>query len=144
MLHSWLVTRRKALSGLAAPLLGFLVLPSARANEGARHFISEAFRMREEAIAAGDQAYGAVIVADGRIAGYGPSRVITDSNNDAHAERVALWDAQRRTGRKGLPGAVIYATSTPCMICQPGLARAGIARMFVGENAEDAGPPLGG
>lgn len=144
MLHAKSMTRRTALTGIAAPLLGVLVLSPARANESARHFISEAFRMRDEAIAAGDQAYGAVIVADGRIAGYGPSRVITGNNKDAHAERVALWDAQKRTGRKRLSGAVIYATSTPCMICQPALARAGIARMFVGENGEDAGPPLGG
>ena len=34
---------------------------------------------------------GAVLVLDGRIAGWGPSRVVTDRNPDAHAERVAIW-----------------------------------------------------
>ncbi len=144
MLHSWFVTRRTALTGLAAPLLGLLAPPSARANGDARQFINEAFRMRDDAIAAGDQPYGAVIIVDGRVAGYGPSRVITGNNNDAHAERVALWDAQKRLGGDKLPGAVIYSTSTPCMICQPALAKAGIVRMFVGERGVDAGPPKEG
>ncbi len=52
--------------------------------------------MKEIAVASGDQAYGAVIVRGGVIIGYGPSRVIADRNIDAHAERVALWDAQKR------------------------------------------------
>lgn len=97
--------------------------------------------MRDEAIAAGDQAYGAVVVLDGCIAGYGPSRVIADSNLDAHAERVALWDAQSRLGRKQLAGAIIYSTSIPCMVCQPALSAAGIERMYVGPQAIDEGPP---
>lgn len=111
------------------------------AAEPDRLFVAEAFRMKDEAVARGDQPYGAVIVVAGTIAGYGPSRVNSDRNPDAHAERVALWEAQKRLGRQVLEGAVVYATSPPCGACQRALASAGVARMRVGPTAEDAGPP---
>jgi len=106
-----------------------------------RIFVAEAFRMKDEAVARGDQPYGAVIVVAGAIAGYGPSRVNSNRNPDAHAERVALWEAQKRLGRQILEGAVVYATSRPCAACQRALASSGVARMRVGPTAEDAGPP---
>ena len=106
--------------------------------------MAEAKRMKEEAVARGDQPYGAVLVVAGVIAGYGPSRVNSDSNPDAHAERVALWDAQTRLGRQILDGAVVYATSRPCAACQRALAAARVERMLVGPAAEDAGRPQGG
>jgi tRNA(Arg) A34 adenosine deaminase TadA len=103
--------------------------------------VTEATRMKEEAVARGDQPYGAVVVVAGAIAGYGPSRVNSDNNPDAHAERVALWDAQKRLGRHALDGAIVYATSRPCSACQRALAAAGIERMLVGPTPEDAGRP---
>ncbi|HRK18303.1 MAG TPA: nucleoside deaminase [Hyphomicrobiaceae bacterium] len=133
--------RRALLAGAAfaasAPLL------AARAHASDAAFIREAFRMRDEAIAAGDQPYGAVVVLDGRIVGYGPSRVVTDRNLDAHAERVALWAAQKALGRQRLDGAVIYSSSVPCLACQRALAPAGITRMIHGRDMIDAGPPRG-
>ena len=97
--------------------------------------------MRAKAIAAGDQPYGAVLVVGGEIVGWGPSRVVVDRNPDAHAERVALWDAQTRLGRRRLDGAVIYATSIPCAVCQRALAAAGVARMIFGPEGRDGGAP---
>lgn len=113
----------------------------ASSSSAARHFIAEAERMREMAVKAGDQPYGAVLVNDGVIVGYGPSRVVSDKNPDAHAERVALWDAQRKLGRQDLTGAVIYSTSRPCSACQAALARAKIERMYHGPDGTDGGPP---
>ncbi len=95
--------------------------------------------MRDVAVASGDQAYGAVIVLEGCIVGFGPSRVVVDANTAAHAERVALWDAQERLGRRDLPGAQIYSTSRPCMVCQSALAQAGVVRMhFAAGETQDA------
>lgn len=111
------------------------------AAEPDRFFVAEAFRMKDEAVARGDQPYGAVMVVAGSIAGYGSSRVVSDRNPDAHAERMALWEAQERLGRPLLDRAVVYATSPPCSACQRALASANIARMRVGPTAEDAGPP---
>ncbi len=54
--------------------------------------------MRDEAVRTGDQAYGAVVVKDGRIIGFGPSRVVLKNDASAHAEREAIREAQARLG----------------------------------------------
>lgn len=136
--------RRRTVLAAAGAVLGASKAAGARAPEVAepdRFFMAEAFRMKDEAVARGDQPYGAVMVVAGTIAGCGPSRVNSDRNPDAHAERVALWEAQKRLGRQMLEGAVVYATSPPCAACQRALASAGVERMRVGPMAEDAGPP---
>ena len=100
-------TTRRAVVVRAGCGIVALVLPgnAAALGEAERHFIAEAARMKREAEASGDQPFGAVVVKDGSIIGYGPSRVIVDRNPDAHAERVALWDAQRRLGMNDMTGA---------------------------------------
>ena len=104
-------------------------------------FVAEAVRMKEQAIASGDQPFGAVVVRSGEIIGYGPSRVIIDRNPDAHAERVALWDAQHRLGTKDISGAVMYSTSRPCETCENALALGNVDRMYFGLSTIDAGRP---
>lgn len=51
--------------------------------------------MRDAAIRAGDQPYGAVALRGAQIVGEAPSRVVSANNLDAHAEREALRDALR-------------------------------------------------
>ena len=104
-------------------------------------WFKEAESMRRLALSWGDQNYGAVLVLNGQLVGEGPSRVVKDRDNDAHAERVAIRDAQRRLGRKELSGAVLYSTSRPCLLCEHAAARAGIARMYFGSAMQDAGQP---
>jgi tRNA(Arg) A34 adenosine deaminase TadA len=129
-----------ALGGIAAFFQG--VRPgAARDATTTQLFVAEAARMKREAVASGDQPFGAVVVMGDTIVGYGPSRVVSDRNPDAHAERVALWDAQRRLGRRDLSGAVIYSTSRPCAICERALADGNIEQMFFGPEATDAGKP---
>lgn len=136
-------TRRDMLIGLGATALPLVSCPLAMAapDEQARHFIAEAERMRAEAVARGDQPFGAVVVRRAKIIGYGPSRVVVDRNPDAHAERVAIWDAQRRLGTKDLAGAVLYSTSRPCRTCEAVAASANVGRMYHGPAAADAGKP---
>jgi tRNA(Arg) A34 adenosine deaminase TadA len=110
-------------------------------GEREEYFIAEAFRMKRLAVASGDQPFGAVLVRAGAIIGYGPSRVVVDGNPAAHAERVALWDAQRRLGADDMTGAVIYSTSRPCAACEEAMARANVERMYFGMAATDAGRP---
>jgi tRNA(Arg) A34 adenosine deaminase TadA len=88
-----------------------------------------------------EQCENTVVVRDGAIIGYGPSRVIVDRNPDAHAERVALWDAQKWLGIKNLSGAMIYSTSRPCSACEGALALANVERMYFGADGADGGRP---
>jgi tRNA(Arg) A34 adenosine deaminase TadA len=90
----------------------------------------------------GDQPFGAVLVLDAAVVGFGPSRVVLHSNQDAHAEREAIRDAQARLGRSRLDGSILYSTSRPCSICERAAARAGVQRMYFGQAPHDAGRPL--
>lgn len=106
-----------------------------------RRWIEAAASMKRLAESWGDQAYGAVLVADGAIVGEGPSRVVTRGDPTAHAEREAIRDAQRRVGRTSLAGSVLYSTSRPCRQCEIAAAEAQVARMVYGEGLNDAGQP---
>lgn len=113
----------------------------AEATQPGAFAISEAHRMRDLAISTGDQAYGAVVVLDGKIIGYGPSRVVQERDPDAHAERVAIREALIQIRQTTLPGAVLVSTSRPCAACERAAFRAGLARMYFGPNGRDAGAP---
>jgi tRNA(Arg) A34 adenosine deaminase TadA len=125
---------------VALAALGAALAPrSVRAQH--RDFTAAAFRMREQAVAAGDQAYGAVVVRNGEIVGWGPSRVRQNGAWEGHAEREAMRDAQRGLGREDLSECVMYSTSHPCDECRRVAARAKLARMYYGPDATDAGTP---
>jgi tRNA(adenine34) deaminase len=99
--------------------------------------------MRQLALGWGDQSYGAVLVQGGAVIGEGPSRVIRNKDPNAHAEREAIRDAQRRLGTKALAGSVLYSTSRPCRLCEEAAAAANVDRMYFGPGLVDAGRPRG-
>lgn len=135
---------RRSLATAAVALMSFgsRYAQAAPAAEHAR-FVAQAAAMKQKAIDAGDQAYGAVVVRGREIAGFGPSRVIAKKDASAHAEREAIRDAQQRLGRDDLSDCVMYSTSRPCADCEQAAAEARLARMFVGPDAIDAGAPRG-
>ncbi|MBL8379842.1 MAG: nucleoside deaminase [Burkholderiales bacterium] len=140
---------RLALAALAAVPLLRARQAAAEAREPIRQpeapgpaaFMQRAFDLRGAAARAGDQAYGAVIVRDGRIVGEAPSRVVTAGDPTAHAEMEAIRDAARRLGTRDLSGCEIYASTRPCPMCEAAAYWAGVARIRHGADAADAGPP---
>ena len=140
MLLTCACTRRTALAAIASAGAAMVTRAKA-APAGHREFIAEAFRMKDDAVRAGDQPFGAVVVKDGRIVGFGPSRVVLKKDETAHAEREAIRDAQARLSRSGLSGAILYSSSRPCSACEAAAAQANIARMIHGREASDAGRP---
>jgi len=104
-------------------------------------FIKRAFDMRDRASELGDQAYGAVIVRNGKIIGESWSRVLLDGDPTAHAEMSALRDAATRFGSEALRGAKLYSSSHPCSMCQAAADWVGVSTMIYGQGATNAGPP---
>jgi len=104
-----------------------------------RQFMTEAERMLDQAVKAGDQGFGAVVVKDDRIVGFGPSQVVTNGDPTAHAEMMAIRDAARRLGPTSLSGAVLYSTSRPCAMCEAAAFWANLAQMIHGPALSDAG-----
>ncbi|MEM7223086.1 MAG: nucleoside deaminase [Pseudomonadota bacterium] len=124
-------------------LLGGLALAAtpARAEETPEAFMARAFALRDQALSAGDQGYGAVVVQDGALVGLGPSRVVTASDPTAHAEMEAIRDGAKRLGTRGLSGAVMYSSSRPCPMCEAAAYWAGIGRLVYGRALTEGGQP---
>lgn len=139
------LTRRAMLPLLAAlaSLRGMATATADTLDMLRQEFIDAAFAMKRKAVRSGDQPYGAVVVRDNAIVGWGPSRVVVDNDGNAHAERVALKDAQTRLGRSDLSDCVMFSTSRPCWACEQAAATAGLARMYHGRKGTDAGAPQG-
>lgn len=144
----WLVTRAVALAG--ASFASAMAGPGASLAQGTgnsslgpgdKAFMEHAETLKRRAVEAGDQAYGAVIVKDGRIVGEGPSRVVVNRDPTAHAEMEAIRDAARRLGTRDLSGCVIYATSRPCRMCETASYWASLSRIYFSDAVTDGGPP---
>lgn len=125
----------------AVPALAMLPLVAQATDPALRAAMRRAEALRDEALRAGDQPYGAVVLREGAIVGEAPSRVVTAGDARAHAEREALRDAALRLGGDRLAGCVLVSTSRPCPMCEAAAAKAGIARMIHGPALIDAGAP---
>ena len=138
-----LLDRIAGLAGAAFALNGPFAAAARAAEPGADRagFMARAYEMRRRAIASGDQAFGAVVVKDGRVVGEGVSAVLTTPDPTAHGEVQAIRDAARRLGSAKLNGCELYTTFRPCPMCETAAYWAGIERIFYGEAATDAGAP---
>ncbi len=142
--------RRTLLSRLAALAGALALLPTGRAaakgiaqprNPGPEAFMKRAQKMKNLAIATGDQGYGAVVVKDGLIVGQAPSRVVTNADPTAHAEMEAIRAAARALGTRDLSGCTLYGTSPACQMCETAAHWANIEEMVHGTSLTEAGPP---
>jgi len=119
-----------------------LLLPAlAHGAASLQQAMQRAREMRDAAVRAGDQAYGAVVLRGSEIVGAAPSRVVTAADPTAHAEMEAIRDAARRLRTRDLSGCILVSTSRPCRMCEAAAGFARIARMVHGDALTDAGPP---
>jgi tRNA(Arg) A34 adenosine deaminase TadA len=121
--------------------LPWLPAPAMTADAPLREAMRRAEALRDEALRAGDQPYGAVVLCGGLIVGAAPSRVVTSTDPTAHAEMEAIPDASRELRTRNLSSCVLVSTSRPCRMCEAAAGWAGISRMIHGEALIDAGAP---
>jgi tRNA(adenine34) deaminase len=81
---------------------------------------------------AGEVPIGAVVVLGERVVGEGRNQPIEARDPTAHAEVVALRSAAAATGNYRLPGATLYVTVEPCLMCVGALVNARVARLVYG------------
>jgi tRNA(adenine34) deaminase len=82
---------------------------------------------------------GAVLVANGEIVGQGWNRSISGNDPSAHAEVMALRDAGQKVGNYRFPGATLYVTLEPCVMCAGALVHARVARVLFGADDPKTG-----
>jgi len=121
--------------------LPWLAVPALAADGPLREAMRRAETLRDDALRAGDQPFGAVVLRGELIVGAAPSRVVTSTDPTAHAEMEAIRDAARRLRTRDLSGCVLVSTSRPCRMCEAAAGWAGISRMVYGEVLIDAGAP---
>ena len=136
--------RRACLLWPLPAALALLGAPAAARQPSAAALVAamaQARTMRDAAVAAGDQPFGAVVLQGEVVVGAAPSRVITATDPTAHAEMEAIRDAARRLGSRDLSGCVLVSTSRPCRMCEAAAGWARVDRMVHGDALTDAGRP---
>ncbi|MCA1978100.1 MAG: tRNA adenosine(34) deaminase TadA [Thiobacillus sp.] len=88
---------------------------------------------------AGEVPVGAIVVAGGEIVGRGYNQPIGSHDPTAHAEVVALRDAAGRLANYRLPGATLYVTIEPCVMCAGAILHARVARVVYGAKEYKTG-----
>lgn len=99
----------------------------------------EALALARASGEAGEVPVGAVVVLDGQVIGRGRNQPITAHDPTAHAEVLALRDAAARVGNYRLPGATLYVTLEPCLMCVGALMHARVATVVYGALEPKAG-----
>jgi tRNA(adenine34) deaminase len=87
----------------------------------------------------GEVPVGAVVVLHAAIIGRGYNRPIALSDPTAHAEILALRAAAHTLGNYRLPGATVYVTVEPCLMCIGALLHARVQRLVFGCHDPKAG-----
>ncbi len=95
-------------------------------------FMREALRLAREGASGEEVPVGAVVVVEGEIAGRGFNSPAGRNDPTAHAEILALREGCARAGNYRLPGATLYCTLEPCVMCAGALVNARVARLVFG------------
>jgi tRNA(adenine34) deaminase len=102
-------------------------------------WMNEALAMARQAGAVGEVPVGAVVVLDGQIIGRGFNQPIGRHDPTAHAEVMALREAAANVGNYRLPGATLYVTLEPCLMCAGAMMHARVARVVFGARDPKTG-----
>jgi tRNA(adenine34) deaminase len=103
------------------------------------YFMGEALRQAAKAFAAEEVPVGAVVVREGRIIARASNQVELLKDATAHAEMLALTQAEQAVGDWRLTVCTLYVTKEPCPMCAGAIVHVRLARVVFG-----AADPKGG
>src|SRR2546429_7975118 len=95
-------------------------------------FIHVAVRLAAKAYEAGEVPVGAVVVRAGKVIGRAYSQVELLKDATAHAEMLALTQAEAAVGDWRLTDCDLYVTKEPCVMCAGALIHIRIRRLIFG------------
>ena len=101
--------------------------------------MGQAMRQAQNAYLAGEVPVGAVIVFEGRIIARAHNQVETLKDATAHAEMLALTQAQAALGDWRLTDCDLYVTKEPCPMCAGAIVHCRIQRVIFGCSDEKGG-----
>ena len=96
------------------------------------HFMKLAIEEAEQADRRDEVPIGAILVLDGRQVAGGHNCPVSSNDPTAHAEIQALRSAGAWLRNYRMPGATLYVTLEPCLMCFGALLQARVARVVFG------------
>lgn len=103
------------------------------------HFMGEALRQARRALAAEEVPVGAVIVREGQVIARAFNQVELLKDATAHAEMLAITQAEEELGDWRLTDCTLYVTKEPCPMCAGAIVHARLARVVFGASDSKAG-----
>ncbi len=107
------------------------------------YLMSQAMRQAQYAYLAEEVPIGAVVVHEGRVIARAHNQVETLKDATAHAEMLALTQAQAAMGDWRLVDCDLYVTKEPCPMCAGAIVHCRIRRVIFG-CSDDRGGACGG
>lgn len=104
-----------------------------------QYFMGEALRQAQRAYLANEVPVGAVIVHEGRVIARSHNQVETLKDATAHAEMLALTQAESVIGDWRLTDCDLYVTKEPCPMCAGAIVHCRIRRVIYGCGDEKGG-----
>jgi tRNA(adenine34) deaminase len=95
-------------------------------------FMAKALRLAGKAFAADEVPVGALVVREGKIIGRAYNQVELLKDATAHAEMLALTQAEAAVGDWRLIDCDLYVTKEPCIMCAGALVHVRIRRVIFG------------
>ena len=102
-------------------------------------FMREALRQAQKASETSEVPVGAVVVREGKIIGRAHNQVELLKDATAHAEMLALTQAEAAVGDWRLTDCDLYVTKEPCAMCAGALVHTRVRRVIFG-----CADPVGG
>jgi tRNA(adenine34) deaminase len=96
------------------------------------HFMGEALRQARRAHEAAEVPVGAVIVREGKIIARAWNQVETLKDATAHAEMLAITQAENEVGDWRLTDCDLYVTKEPCPMCAGAIVHTRLRRVIFG------------
>jgi tRNA(adenine34) deaminase len=103
------------------------------------YFMGEALRQAVRAYDAEEVPVGAVIVREGRIIARSHNQVELLKDATAHAEMLAVTQAEEVVGDWRLNGCTLYVTKEPCPMCAGAIVHVRLTRVVFGASDPKAG-----
>ena len=103
------------------------------------HFMRQALRQAARAYEADEVPVGAVIVREGRVIARAYNQVELLKDATAHAEMLAVTQAEEAVGDWRLNDCTLYVTKEPCPMCAGAIVHARLARVVFGVADTKAG-----
>jgi tRNA(adenine34) deaminase len=103
------------------------------------YFMGEALRQALKAYEAEEVPIGAVVVREGRIIARASNQVELLKDATAHAEMLAITQAEQAVGDWRLNDCTLYVTKEPCPMCAGAIVHVRFGRVVFGASDPKAG-----